>query len=118
MNCCRQVPGGVLIFFTSYEVLNNFFNHWEEEGLLDRIRDIKDVFREQRNPRSAKRVMKAYYDAIRLRKGAVLFAVCRGKISEGLNFEDELGRFVIIVGLPYPSLTSHRTSLKKQYLDK
>ena len=117
-NCSRMVEGGILVFFSSYEVLNSFFNHWEENGTIDRLRENKDVFRESKNARTAKKVMKAYYDAIRLNRGAVLFAVCRGKISEGLNFEDSLGRMVIVVGVPYPSLVSHRTNLKKNYLDR
>ena len=54
VNCCRQIQGGVLIFFSSYEVLNNFYNHWEDNGLIDRLRETKDVFREQRNQRAAK----------------------------------------------------------------
>lgn len=33
--------------------------------------------------------------------GAVFFAVCRGKVSEGLDFADKAGRAVIITGMPY-----------------
>ena len=32
------------------------------------------------------------------RSGAVLFAVCRGKVSEGLDFADKAGRAVMITG--------------------
>ena len=32
------------------------------------------------------------------RNGAVLFAVCRGKVSEGLDFADKAGRAVMITG--------------------
>lgn len=34
--------------------------------------------------------------------GAIFFAVCRGKVSEGLDFSDRAGRAVVITGLPYP----------------
>ena len=30
--------------------------------------------------------------------GAMFFAVCRGKVSEGLNFADRAGRAVVITG--------------------
>ncbi len=45
-----------------------------------------------------------YYDSIYedQKKGAVLLAVCRGRISEGLDFSDNAARMVIIVGIPYP----------------
>lgn len=36
--------------------------------------------------------------------GAVMFAVARGKVSEGLNLPDDLCRCVIIVGVPFPNL--------------
>ena len=33
-------------------------------------------------------------------------AVVGAKLSEGLNFTDELARAVVIIGLPYPNLAS------------
>lgn len=43
-------------------------------------------------------------------------AVCRGKVSEGLDFADINGRAVIITGLPYPPYMDPKIRLKKQYL--
>lgn len=34
--------------------------------------------------------------------GAVLMGVCRGKISEGMDFSDKAARCVIMIGIPYP----------------
>ncbi len=47
-----------------------------------------------------------------------MFAVCRGKISEGIDFADNNGRGVIITGLPFPLFTDPRVILKRQYLDE
>ena len=35
---------------------------------------------------------------------AVLFGVCRGKISEGIDFADSAARVVMAIGIPYPYL--------------
>jgi Rad3-related DNA helicase len=37
-------------------------------------------------------------------KGAVLAMICRGKLSEGIDFPDGMCRAVIIVGIPYPNI--------------
>jgi hypothetical protein len=43
----------------------------------------------------------------------MLFAVCRGKISEGIDFSDEHCRCVCIVGVPFPNTQDLQLRLKK-----
>ena len=43
--------------------------------------------------------------------------VCRGRLSEGLDFKDRRARAVIIVGIPYPSMMDPQIILKRYYLD-
>ena len=49
--------------------------------------------------------------------GAIFFAVCRGKVSEGIDFADRHARAVFIVGIPYPSAYSLDVVLKKRHCD-
>jgi Rad3-related DNA helicase len=44
--------------------------------------------------------------------GAIFFAVCRGKVSEGVDFADNNGRAVIVTGLPYPSVVDPKVAGK------
>ena len=56
--------------------------------------------------------MSGYEETIHSKLGAIIFAVMGGKLSEGINFNDNLGRGVITVGLPYPN--AHDIEVKEQ----
>lgn len=43
--------------------------------------------------------------------------VSRGKLSEGLNFENSMARACLIIGIPYLLVNDARVNLKKAYLD-
>ncbi len=76
---------------------------------------------EPRNAKDYNRVISKYYKDIfkdSKKDGAVLMGVCRGKISEGMDFSDKAARIVIIIGIPFPQVTDPRITLKKDYLDK
>ena len=49
--------------------------------------------------------------------GAILMGVCRGKISEGIDFADNMCRGVVITGLPFPPFKDDKVRLKREYLD-
>ncbi|KAJ6392425.1 hypothetical protein OIU77_026231 [Salix suchowensis] len=49
--------------------------------------------------------------------GAAFLAVCRGKVSEGIDFSDDYARVVIVVGIPFPNINDIQVGLKKKYND-
>ena len=61
--------------------------------------------------------MSDYYAEVKMGRGAVFIAVCRGKVAEGLDFADDYGRAVLVLGLPYPPFKDPRVELKRQFLD-
>ena len=44
--------------------------------------------------------------------------LCRGKVSEGLDFADNNARAVVYVGIPFPAVKDTLVDLKKKYNDK
>ena len=110
-------PGGILCFFPSYSFMNNFKDLWNKTGILWKVQQVKEVYFEPSNARKCKSIIRKYYKAA-YQKGALLMAVWRGKISEGLDFSDDAARTVIQIGIPFPMLKDPKTMMKKRYLDK
>ena len=52
--------------------------------------------------------------AFSCRTGALFLAVCRGKVSEGLDFADENARAVITVGIPFPNAKDKQVGRARQ----
>ena len=52
------------------------------------------------------------------KNGALLFAVIGAKVSEGLNFSDDLARGVIIIGLPFANLGSPELQERLKYVKR
>jgi hypothetical protein len=55
------------------------------------------IFIEAKSTKECNDTVLKYYERIRDKKsrGAIMFAVCRGKISEGIDFANDNGRGVI-----------------------
>ena len=49
--------------------------------------------------------------------GCILMGVCRGKISEGIDFTDNMCRAVIVTGLPFAPYLDPKVKLKRNFLD-
>ncbi|XP_055586273.1 regulator of telomere elongation helicase 1 homolog [Uranotaenia lowii] len=120
LSFCPIIPGGLLVFFPSYPLLNKCQESWQETGIWAQISRTKPIFVEPRGKEQFLNTMTEYYQRINDSegKGAIFMAVCRGKVSEGLDFADMNGRAVIITGLPFPPLKDARVILKKKYLEE
>ncbi|XP_045151844.1 ATP-dependent DNA helicase DDX11 [Echinops telfairi] len=124
-NLCNVVPGGLVCFFPSYEYLRQVYARWEQNGLLARLAVRKKVFQEPRRANQVEQVLTDYSRCIKgcgqaagTVTGALLLSVVGGKMSEGINFSDSLGRCVVMVGLPYPNIKSPELQEKMAYLDQ
>lgn len=97
------VPGGMIVFFTSYDYLNYVKKYiTQHEEILKKV-IIYETDKGQRTPFQR---YKAFIDEAKrkpdpLMTGAILFAVMKGKLSEGINFSDDYCRCVLVVGMPF-----------------
>ncbi|XP_021933898.1 ATP-dependent DNA helicase DDX11 isoform X2 [Zootermopsis nevadensis] len=118
-NVCNVIPAGVVCFFPSYEYEKLVFEHWEKNGVISKLEIKKKVFREPKRSGLVDKVLHEYAACIGRpgSSGAIMFSVVGGKLSEGLNFNDDLGRCVIVVGMPYPNIKSPELQEKMNYLN-
>ncbi|KAH9693915.1 Helicase ATP-binding domain-containing protein [Citrus sinensis] len=126
---CNVVPGGSLVFFPSYKLMEKLCNRWRETGQWSRLNAKKPLFVEPKggSQEDFEIVLKHYYNSISQgskcavvrkkrvkregnndlntiesqenanKKGASFLAVCRGKVSEGIDFSDDNARVVVTV---------------------
>jgi chromosome transmission fidelity protein 1 len=112
-----HITGGTVVFFSSYAYLEQVRKFWEQDGILARINALKATFFDSRAI-SVEDTFRTYSEAVSADpRGALLFSVIGGKLSEGINFSDNLGRCVMVVGLPFPNLETPEWKAKMQYLD-
>lgn len=53
-------------------------------------------------------MFKKYKKRIEKGKKAMLMCVCRGKLSEGIDFIDDAARAIFVLGIPYPCVNDPR----------
>ncbi|KAI0937761.1 hypothetical protein AcW1_003835 [Taiwanofungus camphoratus] len=133
-NFVNIVPGGMVVFFPSYSFLNGVKTAWKESGMMEKLRIKKKVFSEPQDSAQVETVLREYSAeihaarhpasvttasmAIPRKAGALLFAVIGAKLSEGLNFTDDLARAVIIIGLPFANLASPELCERMKYVNR
>ncbi len=117
---CKITPGGILVFFSSYGVMEDFIKKWEKAKIISEISKYKEFCQDKHDQKLNKAVLDLYQKAnsSRDRKGGILFSVCRGSCSEGMNFKNDYARLVIVVGIPYAYLGDPKTQLRKEYQDE
>lgn len=118
VNVARVAPEGALLVFHSYSQMATVMRVWQENGIYGRINREKTIFVEPRNAGELSDVMKQF-EATTLSNsgGAILFCVCRGKVTEGVDLADNQCRLVMMAGVPYAAVQDRKVMLKREFLD-
>ncbi|CAF0772607.1 unnamed protein product [Rotaria sordida] len=118
-NVIKNIPGGVLVFFPCYKMIDEVVATWKNNATFEIMNQRKRVIIEQRNKTKFENQMKEFNTIIENdQRGAMLFAVARGKLSEGIDFSDKTCRAVIIIGIPFAPHHDRRVIAKRHYLDE
>ncbi|KAF7721013.1 DEAD H (Asp-Glu-Ala-Asp His) box helicase 11, partial [Apophysomyces ossiformis] len=120
VNLCNVIPDGIVCFFASFSFLEAVYARWSTEAggnILARLSKKKKIFKEPRESNMVDATLRDYSLEIESNKsgGAMLLSVVNGKMSEGINFSDRLGRGVVMVGLPFANKTSVELKEKMNY---
>jgi regulator of telomere elongation helicase 1 len=113
----KHTPNGVVALFPSYSFLEETKNHLTTQKILTKLYAEKSIFFERKDSSDFTTILERYMKDAQSDKGALLFALIRGKVSEGLDFANKKCRAVVLVGVPYPCSKDVKVVAKKEYLD-
>ena len=107
-----KLPGNIAVYFPSYQLQNRF-----AEACVSRIR-TKQVFIEPRESDEANEALKEFISLPGKHKSGILFAVCGGKWSEGLDYRGDQLTAALVIGLPLAPFTPVRRMVNSYYRRK
>lgn len=124
INLCNIIPAGLVVFVPSYVFLDKVMTRWKDAasgGVLQRLGVKKKIFMEPKTTMEVDKVLGEYTTAIRGEQGqggggAIMFAVVGAKLSEGINFSDDLARGVVMVGMPFANMHSPELAERMKYV--
>ena len=86
------------MFFQSFAYLEQVLKYLKDKGIFQQIIDCKKViFYEERSVADTFEK----YSKTGGGSGNFLLCVINGRLSEGINFTDDLARLLMVIGLPY-----------------
>uniref|UniRef100_A0AC34QE46 ATP-dependent helicase C-terminal domain-containing protein n=1 Tax=Panagrolaimus sp. JU765 TaxID=591449 RepID=A0AC34QE46_9BILA len=112
----RCVPDGIVVFFPSYTYMETLVATWAKTRLLDDLTKHKLVFMETTDAVETAHALEQYIRACESGRGAILFSVARGKVSEGIDFSHHLGRAIIMLGIPFVYTEGRILRARLEYL--
>jgi DNA excision repair protein ERCC-2 len=112
----KIVPDGIVAFFPSYLYMESIVAAWHDMGILDDVWKYKLVFIETPDAPETSIALENYRRACDNGRGAILLSVARGKVSEGIDFDHNYGRAVIMFGVPYQYTESRILKARLEFL--
>lgn len=89
-----MLPGNLAVYFPSYQILDQF-----AARVVSGI-SKKKVFIEPKDAKDANIALNEFMSLPSMKKSGVIFAVCGGKWSEGLDYRGDMLSGALVIGLP------------------
>ncbi|MDN7012244.1 ATP-dependent DNA helicase [Methanoculleus sp. FWC-SCC3] len=89
-----RLPGNLAVYFPSYDLLNTF-----ADRCAPRIRK-KQIYIESKDTAASAVMLREFMALPGTGRSGILFAVCGGKWSEGLDYRGEMLSGALVIGLP------------------
>ncbi|KAJ5738751.1 General transcription and DNA repair factor IIH helicase subunit XPD [Penicillium malachiteum] len=112
----RITPDGIVVFFPSYLYMESIISMWQGMGILDQIWNFKLIMVETPDAQESALALENYRIACCNGRGAILFCVARGKVSEGIDFDHHYGRAVLCIGVPFQYTESRILKARLEFL--
>ena len=111
----ENTEGNVAIFAPSYSMLDTIYDHFKDNWNSKSGRLIKE---EQRmSKRGVEGLISRLYQYKNM-GGSALFGVLSGKLSEGVDYSDNVLSALVCVGLPLPPPSARQDALLEYYTKK
>lgn len=105
----RAVEGGMAVFFPSYELLNVIAAYLPPDVRGRAMVERREMRKEEKN---------RLYQLLRQSAQGILLAVQGGSLSEGMDYEANVLKAIIVVGLPLSPPTLEVKTIEEYYTQK
>ena len=124
----KEKGKGIVVFFQSYDLIKKVVEYNNKKNILkigknnlfhEKKEENSNNNNEIKNNINNNNIFELFEKNINVKNQiSILLGVMGGKLSEGINFKDDLCRLLIIVGMPFSNIKSFEIKEKMKYYDK
>ncbi|KAL7677265.1 hypothetical protein ACOME3_003502 [Neoechinorhynchus agilis] len=97
--------------------MEQMLTSWTKSDIISRILTEKLIFVESDSDgRETALALHNYRRACSVGRGALFFCVARGRVAEGVDFDNHFGRCAIMIGMPFQFTKSTSLHCRLQYI--
>lgn len=118
LDLAKYVPDGIVTFFPSYSYMEEIVTEWKKLGIIENFLKHKLLFIETKDQQQTTLALQNYKFACERGRGGIFLCVARGKVAEGVDFKNYLGRCALVIGIPFQYTKSRALICRTEFLEK